>query len=74
MEAPAAELYVNALLHYLGDWIGARILPVCPAAERPPLILGVADHHADIVLAALDTLGLISVKGLPHLLAEVVEG
>ncbi|MFN0201046.1 MAG: cytoplasmic protein, partial [Bacteroidia bacterium] len=27
MEASDAELYLNAIVHYLGDWIGARILP-----------------------------------------------
>ena len=27
MEAPEAELYINAMMHYLGDWIGVRIMP-----------------------------------------------
>ena len=27
MEASDAELFFNAISHYLGDWIGIRILP-----------------------------------------------
>lgn len=37
MEAPAAELYLNALLHYFGDWVGARILPIYEKEQRAPL-------------------------------------
>ena len=38
MDASDAELYVNALLHYLGDHVGLRILPAYDKAPRPPLV------------------------------------
>lgn len=38
MEASDAELFVNAILHYFGDWVGARILPVYPVEARPALV------------------------------------
>jgi len=37
MELDEVELYLNALLHYLGDWIGLRILPHFVKEERFPL-------------------------------------
>ncbi|MFN0200205.1 MAG: TerD family protein, partial [Bacteroidia bacterium] len=37
MEASDAELYLNAIVHYLGDWIGARILPNYKKLKREPL-------------------------------------
>jgi hypothetical protein len=37
MVASAAELYFNAMMHYFGDWIGARILPKYEVEERPVL-------------------------------------
>jgi hypothetical protein len=37
MEASEAELYINAIMHYLGDWLGIRILPDYKIEERPPL-------------------------------------
>lgn len=37
MEMEEAELYLNALLHYLGDVVGLRILPVSEREERPSL-------------------------------------
>jgi hypothetical protein len=37
MAAPEAELYVNALVHYLGAAAGLRLLPAYVEAERPPL-------------------------------------
>lgn len=37
MDASAAELYFNAMLHYFGDWIGARILPKYDVEARAPL-------------------------------------
>ena len=37
MEASEAELYINALMHYFGDAIGARILPKYDTEKRPPL-------------------------------------
>jgi len=50
MEASDAELYLNAILHYFGDWIGVRILPDYEKADRAPLferteltVLGAAD-------------------------------
>ena len=38
MEASDAELYINALMHYFGDYIGARIIPVFEKKERFPLV------------------------------------
>lgn len=38
MEAEDSELYINAILHYTGDWIGVRILPKYDKKERFPLI------------------------------------
>ncbi|MCX5747401.1 MAG: cytoplasmic protein, partial [Proteobacteria bacterium] len=63
MEASDAELYVNALLHYLGDWVGARILPVYPIEDRPPLVeataLAVVDlgDAAELAAIARDLIG-----------------
>ena len=37
MAATDAELYLNALMHYLGDWMGLRILPAYVKSERPAL-------------------------------------
>ena len=37
MEASDAELYLNAIFHYLGDWIGERILPYYDKKQRPKL-------------------------------------
>jgi len=37
MNASEAELYVNAMLHYLGSAIGVSILPVYEKANRPEL-------------------------------------
>jgi len=37
MEASSAELYVNALLHYLGNSVGLRILPIYEKKDRPAL-------------------------------------
>ncbi len=39
MLASEAELYLNALLHYFGDWIAERILPNYEAEPRAPLPL-----------------------------------
>lgn len=33
-EASGAELYLNALLHYFGDWVGARIMPEYDKLDR----------------------------------------
>lgn len=38
MEASYAELYINAILHYLGDLVGTRIMPDYEKEERFPLI------------------------------------
>lgn len=38
MEASDAELYINAIMHYFGDWIGVRILPDYEKEERNPLL------------------------------------
>jgi hypothetical protein len=37
MDALEAELYLNALMHYLGDWMGLRVMPQYVKEERPPL-------------------------------------
>lgn len=37
LEASDAELLANAWMHYLGDWIGLRVLPAYVAASRSPL-------------------------------------
>ena len=37
MAASDAELYINSLLHYLGDSIGLRILPVYEKNDPPAL-------------------------------------
>lgn len=37
MEASDLELYVNAIMHYFGDWIGLRILPKYEKKERSKL-------------------------------------
>lgn len=38
MEADVAELYVNAILHYLGDLFGVRIMPEYEKEERLALL------------------------------------
>lgn len=37
MKASDAELYANAMMHYLGDWVGLRILPAYEKKVRKPL-------------------------------------
>jgi len=37
MNMSEAELYINAIMHYLGDWVGLRILPDYIKEERPLL-------------------------------------
>ncbi|TGL86709.1 cytoplasmic protein [Leptospira congkakensis] len=37
MEAKESELYLNAWLHYFGDWLGIRILPQYLKEPRPTL-------------------------------------
>lgn len=39
MATPAAELFVNAVMHSLGDWVGLRVMPVYEKTERAPLAL-----------------------------------
>jgi stress response protein SCP2 len=36
--ASDVELYGNAFLHYFGDWLGVRIMPVYAKDEREPLV------------------------------------
>jgi hypothetical protein len=36
MEMEEAELYINAMLHYLGDWVGLRIMPQYAKDKRLP--------------------------------------
>jgi hypothetical protein len=49
-DASDAELYVNAMLHYFGDWLGVRILPDYVKAERPEL-----SERLDIVVLGAAT-------------------
>lgn len=37
MDASSAELYFNAMVHYVGSWFGTRIMPVYKADPRAPL-------------------------------------
>ena len=37
MDAPEAELYMNAIMHYFGDWLGLRIMPEYDAKARPQM-------------------------------------
>ncbi len=62
MDASDAELYINAIMHYLGDALGLRIMPVYEKAERAPLDLqadlkvielGTEDELADIAKALI---------------------
>ena len=39
MEADAAELFLNAIYHYYGDWVGERILPYYDKQKRPALLI-----------------------------------
>lgn len=50
MEASCCELYINAILHYLGDWIGTRIMPKYEKEERFPLI-----ENTDLIVIELGT-------------------
>jgi len=38
MDMSEAELYYNAIMHYLGDWFGVRILPEYEKEERLPFL------------------------------------
>jgi hypothetical protein len=38
MKATKCELYLNAIVHYVGDWIGQRIVPEYNKEERFPMI------------------------------------
>lgn len=57
MDASNAELYINALMHYLGDWVGARILPIYEVEGRPKLVEAVRLEVID--LGELDELAAI---------------
>lgn len=62
MEAPDAELFLNAIAHYLGDLFGVRILPDYATPDRPPL--------ADTL--ELEPIGLMSTDELKGLLPKLV--
>ena len=47
---------------------------VLQVSQRAPLRLRVADHHADVVAAALDALGLLAVERLADLAPQVGPG
>ncbi|KRA39032.1 hypothetical protein ASD81_10765 [Nocardioides sp. Root614] len=58
MAASDAELYLNAFLHYYGDLIGARIMPVYQAAPRrhrrdPQILMRPVGLAADDEITAL---------------------
>lgn len=61
--ASDVELYANAFMHYFGDWIGVRIMPVYEKDEREPLVdfraLEVIDAGSveDFMLIATNLLG-----------------
>lgn len=61
-EASDAELYINAMLHYFGDWIGVRIVPDYVKAERPELV-----GRVDITV-----LGIVGEKQLTELANRLV--
>lgn len=49
MAASDAELYVNVLMHYLGDWVGARIMPITAnQRDRSPSLFRSAPMHIRI--------------------------
>lgn len=59
LEASDAELLTNAYLHYMGDWLGLRILPAYAETPRKvlsrigkPKMLGLAVENADVELLA----------------------
>lgn len=59
LEASDVELLTNAYLHYMGDWLGLRILPAYVEAPRKvlskvgkPKVLGLAAEGADVALLA----------------------
>ena len=62
MEASEAELYINAIMHYFGDCINARIIPVYenktrfPLIEKPNLIvidIGIEDDFNQLIFNLL---------------------
>ena len=54
--------------------VGRSDAKVLEIGERASRVGRVADHHPDVVAAALDALGLLAVESLTDLLREVVEG
>ena len=48
METSEAEVYLNAMIHYYGDWVGERILPFYDKDQRPELPV-----QEDLTLLAL---------------------
>ena len=65
----------------LGDGVEGHLASVRRAdtevveiREGAAVLVGVADHHADVVAPALDALRLLAVEGLTDLLGEIVEG
>ncbi len=62
-EASDAELYVNAILHYIGDAIGVRIMPSYSKDARPGLVESVE----------VTALGLATEADLMRLARQMVE-
>ncbi|MGK0291437.1 MAG: hypothetical protein ACI86H_002905 [bacterium] len=69
MEMEEAELYINAMMHYLGRWFGVRILPNYDKEDRPELSgkvklklinLGTEDEFKEICVNLLGTKSSIS--------------
>ena len=50
-EASEIELYTNAIMHYIGDTIGARIMPVYDKLARPEL----DEKEAEFIVLGLET-------------------
>ena len=50
-EASEIELYTNAIMHYIGDTIGARIMPVYDKLTRPEL----DEKEAEFIVLGLET-------------------
>lgn len=50
-ESSEIELYTNAIMHYIGDTIGARIMPVYDKLARPEL----DEKEAEFIVLGLET-------------------
>lgn len=64
--AHAQELFVNAMIHYIGDWFGMRFLPNYDVENRPALIVDETTYDvltvADITVLETIFVNLITSK------------